>query len=109
MTDIWGYAATPHKARYRSAESSDVCASCGWNITHALHNEDAITTALATPADERDTAQWFAVNSHMAEIRTALKPFPVFRYGSLVSWNQLPSDAKLALRMAFSRVRAMVD
>lgn len=58
-------------------------------------------------AEERDTAQWYTVNSGMEEIRAALKPFPVFRYGSLVSWRELPQPAKDALRRELYRIRAI--
>ncbi len=106
MKDVNGYDITPHRAKY---QQENTCNTCGWPVSHELHNEEAIQANLKVPAGERETAQWLYVNSGLDEIKATLKPYPVYRYGSLVPWNQLPADAKRDLGLLFQRIRSMVD
>jgi len=59
-------------------------------------------------ADERETAQWYTVNSGMAEIRAIVTAEVVAKcgqYGGMPMWNKLPTERKEALRYELNRIR----
>lgn len=61
-------------------------------------------------ADERETAQWYVVNSGMAEIRAIVTAEVVAKYGQyggMPMWNKLPVERRDALRYELTRIRAI--
>lgn len=55
-------------------------------------------------ADQRETAQWYTVNSGMPEIAAIVANVQKV-YGGLPGWNRLPEDVRLALRVELARIR----
>ena len=107
MKDTNGYEITPHTTKYNDGT---VCHTCGWPVEHELHAADAVAQAAATPADERETAQWFSHASQSALVLKAMRQFPdAFQFGLVKSWNRLPIAAKDALRLTFARSRTLLD
>ena len=71
--------------------------------------------ALTAPAmaDERETAQWYTVNSQCAEIGWVFDGLTLadrrqcYQFGQLVNWARLPLPVKDALRRQLHAVRLM--
>lgn len=64
-------------------------------------------------ADERDTAQWYTVNSQCIEVQSVIETLTLsdrrqcYQFGQLVNWHRLPAQVKDGLRRQLHNIRLL--